>query len=283
MPASRHTPERAGTSRQSRRRLQRRRVAAERRRRRRNLTAFALLLAVAGLVVLFALSGAGGPAPRPARLVMRSAQPAAVIGRETGRPQPPVKARSSSARTRGRTSQSSPGSLPQTHVFPSGASAQFRGLMEALWRGVVENSLPAALPAFFPRGAYVQLKAIGSAASDWRERLVHDYGLDLQAAHSLLGRHAAHARLLRVLVHASYGHWVPPGVCYNRVGYDELPNARVVYRSDGATRSFGIASMISWRGVWYVVHLGAILRSADLGVVDEPAGGAGSSVYSGTC
>ena len=49
-----------------------------------------------------------------------------------------------------------------------------------------------------------------------------------------------------------------------------MPNARVVYREDGQIRSFGIASMISWRGVWYVVHLGAILRSSDAGAVDEP-------------
>ena len=41
--------------------------------------------------------------------------------------------------------------------------------------------------------------------------------------------------------------------------------------------------MISLRGVWYVVHLGAILRSSDVGVVDEPSPGRGSAAYSGTC
>ena len=41
--------------------------------------------------------------------------------------------------------------------------------------------------------------------------------------------------------------------------------------------------MISWRGVWYVVHLGAILRSGESGMVDEPSSGAGVSTYSGTC
>jgi hypothetical protein len=76
---------------------------------------------------------------------------------------------------------------------------------------------------------------------------------------------------------------VPPGVCYNSVGYYEMPNARVVYRAHGQVRSFGIASLISWRGVWYVVHFGAILRSADVGEVDDPASGPGVSTYSGTC
>ena len=177
----------------------------------------------------------------------------------------------------------SPGSLPQTHAYPSGRSAQFESLMAALWGGVVHDSLAPAMPAFFPKGAYVRLKAIASAGSDWTDRLVHDYGLDIQAAHSLLGRDAAGAKLVRVAVDAGYGHWIEPGVCDNGIGYYEMPNARVVYREDGQVRSFGIASMISWRGVWYVVHLGAILRSSDSGEVDEPASGPGASVYSGTC
>jgi hypothetical protein len=155
--------------------------------------------------------------------------------------------------------------------------------MAALWSGVVGDSLHTALPAFFPSGAYVQLKAISSAGSDWSGRLVNDYGLDVHAVHRLLGAGAAGARLLGVTVPSGYGHWVPPGVCFNRIGYYEVPNARVVYRELGATRSFGIASMISWRGVWYVVHLGAVLRSGDEGLVDEPAAGPGSSAYSATC
>jgi hypothetical protein len=155
--------------------------------------------------------------------------------------------------------------------------------MASLWTGVVHDSLAPALTAFFPKDAYVQLKAIVSASSDWTDRLVHDYGLDITAAHALLGRNAAHARLIAVNVHSSYGHWIQPGVCYNSIGYYEMPNARVVYRDDGQIRSFGIASMISWRGVWYVVHLGAILRSTDSGTVDEPASGQGTSAYSGTC
>jgi len=177
----------------------------------------------------------------------------------------------------------SPGSLPQTHAYPSGTSAHFKSLMASLWSGVVHDSAAPAMAAFFPKGAYVQLKAIEGAGSDWTNRLVHDYSLDIAAAHELLGRDAAHASLIAVNVPARYGHWIEPGVCYNSIGYDEMPNARVVYRTNGQIRSFGIASMISWRGVWYVVHLVAILRSGDSGEVDEPASGPGTSAYSGTC
>jgi hypothetical protein len=173
--------------------------------------------------------------------------------------------------------------LPQTNAYPSARSAQFKAQMALLWAGVVAGSAGPAIGAFFPKGAYLQLKAIAAAGTDWTNRLVQDYSLDIAAAHGLLGRGAAGARLLGVDVQSSYGHWIAPGVCENSVGYYEMPNARVLYSERGQVRSFGIASMISWRGVWYVVHLGAVLRPAEEGIVDEPASGAGESAYSGTC
>ncbi len=155
--------------------------------------------------------------------------------------------------------------------------------MASLWSGIRSGSLGAARPAFFPEQAYAQVKAIGDPTGDYRDRLLSDFGLDLQAAHGLLGAHAGDARLLAVRVPEAYAHWVPPGGCYNRVGYYEVPNSRVVYLLDGAERSFGIASMISWRGVWYVIHLGAVVRSGAGGVVDDPEPGSGTPAYSSTC
>jgi hypothetical protein len=155
--------------------------------------------------------------------------------------------------------------------------------MRSLWHAIRRDSPPLARPAFFPEGAYIQLKAVGDPATDYTGRLLEDFALDISAAHRLLGANPAAAQLVSVEVPAGYAHWVPPDVCYNRVGYYEVPNSRVVYREDGRTSSFGIASMISWRGVWYVVHLGAILRPAAVGMVDEPAAGAGYSAPSSTC
>jgi hypothetical protein len=155
--------------------------------------------------------------------------------------------------------------------------------MDALWAGVQRNSLSRAMPAFFPLGAYVQVKAIGDPRADWAYRLVADYGLDLAAAHALLGADPGSADLVGVKLPPSSVHWVPPGACYNSVGYYEWPNARLVYRQGGAVHSFGIASMISWRGVWYVVHLGAVVRPSAAGAVDDPSSGVGVSIPSSTC
>ncbi len=177
----------------------------------------------------------------------------------------------------------SPGSLPQTDQLPSAGTPAFHAEMAALWRGVARDSVADALPAFFPEGAYVQLKRIGDPQGDWADRLVEDYRLDLAAAHNLLGGDGSGARLVEVVVPSNYAHWVTPGVCYNDVGYYEVPNARVVYRQNGVIRSFGIASMISWRGVWYVVHLGSVLRPTAVGLVDDPSSGTGASAPSSTC
>jgi hypothetical protein len=148
---------------------------------------------------------------------------------------------------------------------------------------VQTNSLAKAMPAFFPEGAYVQVKAIGDPRGDYIDRLVPEYRLDLAAAHAMLGSGLGSTDLVGVKLPPTSVHWVPPGACYNRVGYYEWPNARLVYRRSGAVHSFGIASMISWRGVWYVVHLGAVVRGGAGGIVDDPSLGTGTSAPSSTC
>jgi hypothetical protein len=155
--------------------------------------------------------------------------------------------------------------------------------MSELWRGVQADSVAVASGAFFPEGAYVQVKAITDPRGDYARRLVGEFRLDLAAAHALLGPDPGAAKLVGVHVPRSDAHWVDPGACFNRVGYYEVPNARLVYRAHGQLRSFGIASMISWRGVWYVVHLGAVVRPSPVGLVDDPSLGAGISTPSSTC
>jgi hypothetical protein len=152
--------------------------------------------------------------------------------------------------------------------------------MTDLWLAVTKDSPSLALPAFFPEAAYRQVKAIAYPDSDWQYRLWYDFTLDIRAAHGLTG---GHAQLIRVVVPSAEAAWVSPGACYNSVGYWHVAGPRVVYRAGGHVRSFGIASLISWRGVWYVVHLGAVQRDADAGIVDQPADGDGTPGPPGGC
>ncbi len=177
-----------------------------------------------------------------------------------------------------------PGSLAQTRVLPSAHSPAFSAEMSSLWSAVVSGNPSEGQPALFPETAYEQLKAIPNPASDWTSRLLGAYELDIGAAHRLLGSEAATARLVGVNVPTDSARWVSPGrACHNRIGYFEVPNARVVYTVGGQTQSFGIASLISWRGEWYVVHLGSISESSATGTVDDPAIGPGSSASRSTC
>jgi hypothetical protein len=181
------------------------------------------------------------------------------------------------------TTTTDAGALPQTAALPSGASPHFQAAMRALFTSIVTDTPATASGAFFPQGAYVQLKDIDGASYDYQHRLLGDFDVDVMAAHAELGAGAAGANLTSVQVPMQYAHWVPTGECENRVGYFEVANSRVVYTEDGVTRSFGIASLISWRGEWYVVHLGAILRPGSGGVVLDPEAGTGTSAPSTTC
>ena len=97
--------------------------------------------------------------------------------------------------------------------------------MSDLFQAVVTALGSMAQPAFFPESAYLQLKTISNATSDYVNRLKADFTLDIGAAHALLGGDATGAKLLEVTAPSGFGHWVPPGVCDNSVGYYELPNA----------------------------------------------------------
>jgi hypothetical protein len=172
------------------------------------------------------------------------------------------------------------GRLGQTQAFPSTKTVAFRNAMYDLWLAVTTGKARFALPAFFPEDAYEQVKAIAYPESDWQYRLWYDFTLDLAAVHGLV---AKNAKFVQVIVPNEYAAWVYPGGCYNSVGYWHMPGARVVYREDGQLRSFGIASMISWRGDWYVIHFGAVIRSGDYGEVDDPTVGPGYPGPPGGC
>ena len=168
---------------------------------------------------------------------------------------------------------------PQTTAKPRVDDDAFDDATHDIWLAVSTGDPRYALPAFFPEKAYQQVKTIYDPDVDWRGRLWGDFTLDVAAAHKLVKPGSV---LVKVVAPTEYAHWVPAGVCDNRVGYWEMPGARVVYREAGATHSFGIASMISWRGNWYVVHFGGVVRGA-YGLVDDPEPGAGVPGPPGGC
>jgi hypothetical protein len=149
--------------------------------------------------------------------------------------------------------------------------------LQILWSALVSGSQSQALPLFFPESAYITTKTgqILSPAGDYSARLLAFFGLDIAAYHQLLASGPDAPTLVDVDVAPGDAQWIGPGQCENNVGYWHLPGVRLVYQQGGNLRSFAVASLISWRGVWYVVHLGPNPRPANIGTVDQPASGPG--------
>jgi len=239
------------------------------------------VLAVAACVLVAGCGGsAGGRAARAAP--SHRVSQAAATGRPDASPSQSPAASPSASPSVIAVPPPPPG-LPQTRALPSAATPVFRAEMTDLWTAVVTGQPETAAQAFFPLSAYKQVKAIADPAADWNARLFGDFRLDVGAAHRLLGPGADRARLVRVIVPSADAAWINPGVCYNAVGYWHVGGARLVYQQDGQLRSIGIASLISWRGQWYVVHFGAVLRAAAAGIVDQPAAGPGVPGPPGGC
>ena len=236
------------------------------------MTGFVLLGAVA------AVAGCGQPAVAPTHPAATQA-PSVSPSAGTTLPEPTPRSTWPVLRS---VPAVAPG-LHQTTARPPARSPVLHAEMTDLWAAVVTGKPRLAMAAFFPVSAYKQLKAIYDPAADWQNRLVYDFGLDIHAAHQFLGHAARHARLVRVVVPELDAGWVPPGACYNSVGYWHVGGARIVYRVRGQERSIGIASLISWRGRWYVVHFGAVLRAAVVGEVDQPSLGEGVPGAAGGC
>ena len=211
------------------------------------------------------------PLTRVATLVVTAAL-AAWAGLGTARPRPPVLQSAPTASAPGHLRVPSrvapepmpppspppvdPGTLPQTRALPSSADQQFQARLHALWQGIVDDDPQEAHPFFFPKTAYVQLKALWNAAGDYDYRLLGYFDLDVHAAHRLLGAGAQRARLAGIDVPAGNAEWMTPGSEENKIPYYRLYGSRVRYTLDGVSHSFGVFSLLSWRGQWYAVHFG---------------------------
>jgi hypothetical protein len=246
---------------------------------------------LAGCAVLAAVTGllAGCAPSAPAATGAAAASPTAVISAAVT----PVKVTPGSVTPAAAASRPTwplvlpvPAARPgqhQTQARPPASSRVFGAEMTDLWAAIAAGRPDLGLPAFFPLVAYEQVKAIADPAADWHSRLVAEYRQDVLAAHALLGRTARHSALIRVVIPESEADWIDPGVCDNGVGYWHVANSRLVYRAGGRVRSIGISTLISWRGRWYVVHLGGEVRTTGGGMLDDPVAGAGTPGPPGGC
>ncbi len=150
-----------------------------------------------------------------------------------------------------------PGTLPQTDEKPAATGAEFDSRMKVLANAITNNTPDTAVSAFFPVAAYTQTKKNTDPAADWKNRLIANFKVDVAAANKKLGANAKSAVFTGATVPAT-AVWVKPGEEYNVGPYWRVFKAQMNFTVDGKNVQIPIESMISWRGQWYVVHLGTI-------------------------
>jgi hypothetical protein len=150
-----------------------------------------------------------------------------------------------------------PATLPQTDEKPVTTGDAFEERMTALARAIIADDSSLAVPSFFPIEAYKQVKKNTDPAGDWKNRLIAELKVDTHDAHNQLGTGAAQATYLGVDV-PNAAVWVKPGEEYNLIGYWRVYGTKLRFDVGGSTKVIPASSLISWRGEWYLVHLGAI-------------------------
>ncbi|GEM_PF-1610303 len=146
--------------------------------------------------------------------------------------------------------------LTQTHEKPTSSSEGFLKNAQLLFDAIVVDDVELAMPFFFPKEAYEQVKDIPKPAGDWQRRLKGSFTRDIHAYHRSLGKYRAQTRFLELRVADSLARWVDRGEEVNKLGYYRVLRSVLVYLDkNGRKRELGVLTMISWRGEWYIVHL----------------------------
>jgi hypothetical protein len=218
-------------------------------------------VAAAGVVIALALPGSKAPKSvtrtaaattvGPTTVLPTTVLPTTVL--PTTRPTVPATTSPTTAPAAPPTTVD-PGVLPQTTQLPTAADPAFQARVQDLWRAVVDGNPVEALPFFFPIGAYRQVKAISDPDHDYQTRLIANFDQDVHTLHASLPVGATFAGVTV----PDAAQWILPGVEYNKGSYWRVYGTRVAYVAGGQAGSFEISSMISWRGEWYVVHLGQL-------------------------
>ena len=133
---------------------------------------------------------------------------------------------------------------------PDDSSAQARAKL--LFDAIVHDDPQRAVDVFFPRSAFLQVKAM-SNPGNYYDRLARRFESDIHALHQ------AHPELATAtfdrLELARRGGFVRKGEEGNRLPYWASRHSFLHYRVGDKARKFEVRVMITWGDQWYVIHL----------------------------
>jgi len=208
--------------------------------------------------VAVAAGATGTTAPTPAATTATTSAAPTSTGAKRSTTTTATSGKSATPTTTPTATTVDPGTLPQTDEKPTPSGAQFDANVNALWQAIARDDPSLARPFFFPLSAYLQVKDISNPAGDYQSRLIANYEQDIHTLHTQLGDAASRAQLTGMSVPNDQAQWITPGTEYNKGSYWRVYGSTLNYTVDGQSRSFPVTSLISWRGQWYVVHLGQV-------------------------
>ncbi len=142
---------------------------------------------------------------------------------------------------------------PEERPLDDGPALQAKA--QLLWQAIVDDKPDLAASFFFPKDAYIHVKAAKNPEGDWRWRLWKNFERDVHALHKTQGQALARGTFKGLRIPPKKPHWAAPGNEYNRLGYWRVYGSHLIYELRGRERFVPISSLISWKSEWYVVHL----------------------------
>jgi hypothetical protein len=132
------------------------------------------------------------------------------------------------------------------------AIGDFEPRVRALFDAIVHDAPERAADAFFPRDAFLQVKAMQNPGR-YFDKLRARFDQDIHALHRSLGD-LSQARFERFEL-ARRGGWVAVGEEGNKLSYWASRHSFLYYRVGDEVKRFEVRVAITWQERWYVIHL----------------------------
>jgi hypothetical protein len=128
----------------------------------------------------------------------------------------------------------------------------FEPRLRLLFEAIVQDKPALAADVFFPRDAFLQVKAMQNPGRYW-DRLRARFELDIHALHKSVGD-LKQARYERFEL-SKRGGLVAPGDEGNALSYWASRHSFLHYRVGAQLRKLEVRVAITWQSRWYVIHL----------------------------
>jgi hypothetical protein len=144
------------------------------------------------------------------------------------------------------------GSEKKTEPPPRPASEGAEAPARLLFEAIVQDQPARVESFFFPRDAFLLVKAMAHPERYW-DKLHERFVADIHALHQRTPD-LARATFVRLELSARGG-YVRPGEEGNRLPYWAARHALLHYRVGDQPRVLEVRVLITWKDVWYVIHL----------------------------